>query len=157
MVPAYERRFGIVRWPAGRAEDSTPRPNIDVVFTSAPAALAALKKADALVSHLNARITLIVPQIVPYPLPLTSPPVLLEFAERQLRRIVQGSPVEMIVRLYLCRDPWIALKEVLSPRSLVIVGGRRRWWFTREERLARRLRRAGYRVVYTEIGVDGDA
>jgi hypothetical protein len=39
---------------------------------------------------------------------------------------------------------------VLSPRSLVIVGGRKRRWPTAEERLARQLRRNGHEVIFTE-------
>ena len=42
--------------------------------------------------------------MVPYPLPLTSPPVLLDFSERQFRVLASQSPVETIVRIYLCRD-----------------------------------------------------
>ena len=40
------------------------------------------------------------------------------------------SPVETIVRLYLCRDRFETLQAVLRPRSLVVIGGRRRWWPT---------------------------
>jgi len=47
----------------------------------------------------RARITLLVPQIVPYPLPLTSPPILLDFNERRFRLIAEQAPVETTVRL----------------------------------------------------------
>ena len=92
---------------------------------------------------------LVAPQVVPYPLPLTSPPVLLDWNERRLRVIANQSAVETIVRIYLCRDCWQALAQVLRPHSLVVVGGRERWWPTREGRLARRLRRAGHEVILT--------
>jgi len=68
--------------------------SVDVVFTSIEPTLAALKKAGALAGGLNARITLLVAQIVPYPLPLESPPVLLDFNERRFRKIANQSPVE---------------------------------------------------------------
>jgi len=42
------------------------------------------------------------------------------------------------------------LKAVLSQRSLVVVGGHKRWWPTPEKRLARKLRRAGHEVIFTE-------
>ena len=61
--------------------------NLDVVFTSLEPTLAALKKAADLASRLNARITLVVPQVVPYPLPLKTPPVLIDFNERRFRVI----------------------------------------------------------------------
>jgi hypothetical protein len=60
-------------------EEADQKLNIAVVFTSVEATPAALKEAGALATSLGARITLLVPQIVPYPLPLESPPVLLDF------------------------------------------------------------------------------
>lgn len=133
------------------AEGSEPRLNVAVVFTSVDATLAALRKAGALASRLSGCITLLVPQIVPYPLPLTSPPVLLDWNERRFRVIAGESPVETRVLLYLCRDRLDTLTAVLSPRSLVVVGGRkRRWWPTMEKRLARKLRRSGHEVIFTE-------
>ncbi len=124
--------------------------NIDVVFTSVDPTLAALKKAGALASRLNARITLLIPQIVPYPLPLETPPVLLEFNERRFRIIASESSVETTVRIYLCRDQLETLAVVLKPHSVVVVGGRRRWWPTAEKRLAGKLHRAGHEVIFTE-------
>jgi len=50
--------------------------NIAVVFTSVESTLAALKEAGNLANSLGARITLVVPQVVPFPLPLETPPVL---------------------------------------------------------------------------------
>ena len=101
-------------------------------------------------SSLSARVTLLVPQVVPYPLPLETPPVLVDFSERRFRLIACQSPVETRVRIFLCRDRFEILNSVLSPRSLVVVGGRRRWWPTAERRLARKLRGAGHEVIFTE-------
>ena len=78
--------------------------NIAVVFTSGDATLAALREAGKLASSLGARIKLVVPQVVPYPLPLESPPVLVEFNEKRFRVIASESPVETSVHIYLCRD-----------------------------------------------------
>ncbi len=116
-----------------------------MIFTSAPQTLAALRRAGDLASRLDARITLLVPQVVPFPCPLASPPVLVEFSERRLRLLAEASPVETTVKLYLCRDRWTALVELLKPRSLVVIAGRRR-----EKRLAQRLSRAGHEVVFAE-------
>lgn len=123
--------------------------NIVVIFTSVDATVAALKRAGTLAESLGARITLVSPQVVPYPLPLTSPPVLLDFQEKRFREIAAESPVDIRVQLYLCRDELDTLKKVLRPHSLVIIGGRRRWWPTREQKLARKLQK-GHEVIFAE-------
>lgn len=126
--------------------------NIAVVFTSVEATLAALKEAGALASSLSARITLLVPQVVPYPLALETPPVLIEFNESRFRLIASQSPVQTTVQIYLCRDGLETLTNVLNPGSIVVIGGQKRWWPTREKKLARQLRRAGHEVVFKETG-----
>src|SRR3981189_1190106 len=72
--------------------------NISVVFTSVESTLAALKEAGNLANSLGARIKLIVPQVVPYPLPLETPPVLLGFSEKRFRVMASQSPVETRVQ-----------------------------------------------------------
>jgi hypothetical protein len=127
-----------------------PRLDIVVIFTSVNATTMALKRTGALAESLGARITLVVAQVVPYPLPLTSPPVLLDFQERRFREIAAESPVDIRVQLYLCRDELETLKRVLKPHSLIVIGGRRRWWPTSEQKLARKLQ-TGHEVIFTEI------
>jgi hypothetical protein len=131
-------------------EEIEPRLNISVVFTTVEATLEALRRAGDLASRLSGQITLLVPQVVPYPLPLTSPPVLLDWNERRFHIIASESPVETKVMLYLCRDRIETMMQTLMPRSLIVIGGRKRWWPTAETRLARKLRRAGHEVIFTE-------
>jgi hypothetical protein len=131
-------------------EKADQKLNIAVVFTSVESTLAALKEAGTLASSLGARITLLVPQVVPYPLALETPPVLIEFNERRFRLIASQSPVETTVQIYLCRDGLATLTNVLTPGSIVVIGGQKRWWPTREKKLARQLRRAGHEVVFKE-------
>jgi hypothetical protein len=153
MTPALVRLLtplsGLPERPA--SDETASRLNISVVFTSVALTLSALKEAGDLAKTLGSHITLVAPQVVPYPLPLTSPPVLIDWNERRFAVIAAESKVETTVRLYLCRDRLEALLLMLKPRSLVVVGGRRRrWWPTREEALARALRRAGHEVVFVE-------
>ena len=131
-------------------EETEQKLNITVVFTAVETTLAALKEAGALASSLGARITLLVPQVVPYPLPLESPPVLVEFNEKRFRVMASQSPVETSVQIYLCRDRFEALHSALKPGALVVVGGKKRWWPTKDEALARQLRRAGHEVIFKE-------
>lgn len=125
--------------------------NISVIFTSVDATLAALKEAGHLASNLGARITLVVPQVVPYPLPLEKPPVFVEFNEKRFRVMASASRIETGVHICLCRDRFETLTSVLTTGSLVILAERKRWWPTKEKTLARQLRRAGYEVLFEEI------
>lgn len=124
--------------------------DVSVIFTSVEPTLRALRQAGTLAKRLAGRIALVVPQIVPYPLPLSSPPVLLEFNEKRFFTLASESHVETNVQIYLCRDRLQALTKILCPRSLVVVGARRRWWPTAEARLAKRLRSLGHDVVLVE-------
>jgi hypothetical protein len=113
--------------------------------------LTALKQAGALASSLGASITLIATQLVPYPLPLTTPPVSPDFNDQRFRVMAGESRVDTKVSVYLCRDRMETLKTVLKPHSLVVVGGSRGWWPTSEKRLAAKLRRAGHEVIFSEM------
>jgi hypothetical protein len=152
LLLALDRRLttasGFPEQPGTDQEES--RLNIVVIFTSLNATVAALMRAGTLAEGLDVHITLLVPQVVPLPLPLTSPPVLLDFQENRFLEIAKESPVEIWVELYLCRDRLETLKAVLKSRSLIVVGGPKRFWPTREERLVRKLRRAGHEVIFTE-------
>jgi hypothetical protein len=152
MALALERMIapatGVPAQPFREKTDS--KLDISVVFTSVEPTLTALKEAGELASGLGGRITLIVPQIVPYPLPLESPPLLADFSERRLRVIASHCRVETRVSIFLCRDPLETLQGVLKPQSVVVIGSRKSWWPTKEKRLARKLRRFGHQVVVTE-------
>jgi hypothetical protein len=150
---ALERKLRPLTGHPIHPTDSGPEAklNISVVFTSVDATLTALRAAARLASSLSAQITLLVPQVVPFPVPLESPPVLLDWNERRFRVIAAESPVETTVQIYLCRDRLDALGTVLLPRSIVVIGSRRRWWPTAERRLARHLRRSGHEVIVTEM------
>jgi len=152
MSLAFEKLLGP---PTGLRDQSAietvePGRNVAVVFTSVDATLSALRRAGSIASGLNASIILIVPQVVPYPLPLAGSPVLRDFNDRRFRVIAGESPVETRVCIYLCRDRLEMLKTVLNTRSIVVVGARRVWWPTPESRMAATLRRAGHAVIFAE-------
>ena len=132
-------------------EESEQRLHIAVIFTSMESTITALRKAGALAASLNARITLLVFQLVPYPLPLESPPVLLDWNEWRFQAIAAESPVETTVRLYLSRDTADILASALHTKSVIVLGGSKNPWpFTREKRLAKQLRQRGHEVIFTQ-------
>ena len=54
---------------------------------------------------------------------------------------------------YMCRDPLAALNRILIPNSLVVMAvPGKSLWPNRDERLARKLRRAGYDLILVEMG-----
>jgi len=131
-------------------ETIEPQLDISVVFASYEPTLAALKEAAVLAKHLGGYINLVVPEAVPIRLPLTRPPVLLDWNEERLRKMASQCGIDTTVHLILCRDSWETLKAVLEPHSLVVVGGRHRWWPTAACRLAGKLRKAGHEVIFLE-------
>ncbi|HVW11731.1 MAG TPA: hypothetical protein VHC90_24280 [Bryobacteraceae bacterium] len=134
------------------ASEAERRLNISVVFTSVESTLGALKEAGSLARSLGARITLLVPHVVRYPLPLETPLVSVEFSEKRFREMASQSPVETNVHIYLCRDRVQTLISALRPGSIVILGGKkRRLWPTADETLARALRGAGHEVIFREM------
>ena len=153
MELALERSLTPSSGTPGESEGEKPESRLDisVVFTTVQPTIAALKMAATLANPFSARITLVVPQVVPYPCPLTNPPVLPDFNETRFRAIASESPAEIKVHLYLCREKWDALNLALTKRSLVILGGRKTWWPTPEKRMARWLRRAGHEVIFAEM------
>jgi hypothetical protein len=112
--------------------------------------LTALRVAAKLAEGLQGAIRLLVAHVVAYPLPLESPAVELATLARQFNTISEEARVDPSVEICLCRDPWEAIGSRLKPRSIVVLAGPRRWWPTREARLARRLRRAGHSVILSE-------
>src|ERR1035438_6446637 len=82
---------------------------VTVVFTKVPATLRALKMAAELAQNLNGRIRLLVPQEVPYPLPLERPTVSAEFHRRRLQTLASQGSIDTRVELCLCRDRYDAL------------------------------------------------
>jgi hypothetical protein len=124
--------------------------NIAVVFTSVESTLSALRRAGTLANRLHAHITLIVPQVVPYPLSPARPPIPADFTQRSFHVLASESPIRTTVRVCPCRDRVETLLDVLKPHSLVVIGGAKRWWPTQEKRLSRELRRSGHEVLFVK-------
>jgi hypothetical protein len=148
MLAYRNELHGATAWPKP-AQDAPGRClELTVLFTGLTNTLRALDKAAELAHDLNAHIRLVVPQVVPYPLALESPPVLLEFNKNRFRALAQVQRLATCVEIFLCRDAEALLDEILPAHSTVVIGGRRRWWPTAEERLARRLHKQGHETIF---------
>ena len=123
---------------------------VNVIFTTTEGTLAALQAAAHLTTYLDARIRLIMLQVVSHRLPLERPPVSAEFTAQRIRALSTSAGVETDALLVLCRDERRTLIEFLKPQSLVMLGGRKRRWPTKEQRLARLLKQHGHEVILTD-------
>jgi hypothetical protein len=135
---------------AGRG---APQLRVNVIATTEARTIAALRTAAGLATNLGAQITLIAVEIVPWQLPLHRPPVPVVFLERKLYGFVcEAGIVEEEVRIQLCfcHDQRDALRKVVRPHSLVVIGGQNRWWLRRERNLEKFLTSLGHQVIFAE-------
>jgi len=131
-------------WNDGRWQEAI------VLFTTHVGTIAALKSASRLGAHLGARPKILMLYPVPYTLPLEKQAVPEGFLENEVRALKHDFPGEISVRICLCRHPRQGLREVLEPHSLIVMGGKKRWWPTEEQRLARFLQSSGYQVMFVD-------
>jgi len=99
---------------------------------------------------MEAQTFLLVAQVVPLQFPLSSPPVSVAFTERRAYTMAKECQQDgdINVQVYLCGDKRKCLLRVLKPQSLVLIGGKKRWWPVPEQKLARVLRDCGHRVIF---------
>ena len=122
-------------------------------YTGVRRTLAALGAAARLTAGLDARLEVIVLQVVPYPLPIDEPSVRPSFWTERFKRMVDEIEIEAAVHVYLCRDWRHAVASALPRGSIVVIADRSSWWPRREWRVARSLRAKGYRVIVVEANL----
>jgi len=123
---------------------------IIVLFTTHAGTVAALKIASRLSANLGARPKVLMLYEVPYTLPLGKRALPEGFLENLVRALRRDFPEEISMDLHLCRHPRQGLREVLLPHSLIVLGGRKRWWPTAEQRLAEFLHSSGHQVIFVD-------
>ena len=121
-----------------------------IPYTTPELTRAALRHAEVC-SDLDVQISLVDIQVVPFPYPLDQPPINREFSEQRLRELLKKSGLPGQATVLYTRDWLEAFKKVLEPGSLVILATKKRWWPTREERLARALTKAGHQVMVLPV------
>ena len=127
---------------------------VTVIATTAEGTTCALNEASRLARDLDAHITLLKIEVVPLRFPLDKPPVSLDFTIKQQCSLVLRSSAreeDVTIRTCLCRDQDAYLRSALRRRALIVIGGRRPWWISREERLKRALHRLGHHVIFVDV------
>jgi hypothetical protein len=122
---------------------------VNVIFTTEDATIAALRVAATLGRACNASVQLIAPQapiaIVDGDVLAANSPVHSDaFAARLAREI----DVRVQVLVCVTRSVAAVARTLLRRHSLVVIGGRRSWLPTREERLRRALEAQGHFVLF---------
>jgi len=121
-----------------------------VVYTSIGDTLAAVRVASGFAKPLGVPVTVIHFRAVPYALPVDAPcgfsPIQTEAFSEGLRTV----DCDVRVHVCLCRGERQAIPLAFTRQSLIVVGGRRRWWPTRSERMRRMLEAAGHFVVFID-------
>ena len=128
-----------------QSRSGSPVLDIVVPFTTRPLTRAALTAAGRLSAELLPLIRIVRTQVVPFPLQVENAPVSAAVLHRQLIPLAE----EFGAHLQLCftRDAREGLLHTLAKDSVIVIASRRRWWKSREERLAIWLRQRGWSVV----------
>jgi len=126
---------------------------LDVVvpYTEWSVTDALLKRAVALTAGLNAKLTLVAVHTVPYAAPFGCPAAVHAHLVEQLVDLASRCPVPVNPQVVLARGRSEGFSYVLKPQSIVLLGARKHWWRTEEERLARTLARDGHKVVLLHV------
>ena len=138
-----------------RAELGSDAPGlrVTVIATNARGTAAALRTAGRLAADLGVSISLVKMQIIPFEFLLENPPLSTDFLHRQLYGLVCESGIEVekvTIQLWLCSDRYDGLRKILRPRSLVVIGARKRWW-PKEKALERFLTRLGHQLIFVDL------
>jgi hypothetical protein len=121
-----------------------------VPFTTPELTRAALRHAGVC-SDLDVHVALVDIQVVPFPCSLDLPPVDQKFSRRRLAELLKETNLPGRAAVLYTRDWLEGFKRVLEPGSLVVLATKRRWWPTREEKLARALIKAGHQVMLLPV------
>lgn len=133
------------------SERQDSRLHLTALYTTLEGTLPALRTAGVLAKELKARIDVLTIQVVPHPLPFDRPQVPVWFYERLMDALAsQVGLDDVTTRVCLCRDQKQCLRQLLAPRSLVVLGGKR-GWFSKEQRIEQWLASLGHQVVFVDL------
>ena len=124
---------------------------IVVPYTERALTAAVLQRASVLTAGLNASIRLVAIHAVPYPLPFHCPAAEHAHLVERLVDLASRCPSSVAPEVVLARYRDAGFRHVLKPASIVLIGARKRFWPTREEKLARALARDGHMVVLVHL------
>jgi hypothetical protein len=144
---------GKLRIDPGTLEAGGAGAEIEIVvpYTERTLTAAVLQRATVLTAGLTAAIRLVAVHAIPYPQPFHCPAALHAHLVEQLVDLASRCPLAVEPQVVLARYRDDGFRHVLKPASIVLVGSRKRFWPTREEKLARALAADGHQVALLHI------
>jgi hypothetical protein len=117
-----------------------------VPYTSPEMTGKVVQRAAALSTGLNVVLKLVAVYVAPYPAELRCPAAMEQHLTERLTELAGRMSLPFYVHIVVSRDRADGFRQVLRPGSAVLLGSRKRFWRTREEKLARDLTRQGHHV-----------
>ena len=123
---------------------------VTVPYTTPELTRAALCHAGVC-SDLDVHVSLVDVQVVPFPCPIDQAPIDNKYSRSRLEALLSETRLPGRAAVLYTRDWLEGIRRVLEPKSLIVMATRKRWWPTREEKLARSLSNAGYQVMLLSV------
>lgn len=122
-----------------------------VAYTRPAVAAETVAAALAMTAGLSATVVVAGVHVIPYPAPFHCPALVREHLEARLQRAAERAGDSAQAVLVLARSQEEGFRHAVRDGGSIVIGTRRRWWPTRETRLARRLKAAGCKVLLVHL------
>jgi len=122
-----------------------------VPYTDLEVTRTLLQRAQALTAGLQARLKLVAVHTVPYPAAFRCPTSMHAFLVDQLMELAGECALPVDPEVVLARSREEGFRYALKSDSTILLGTRRRFWRTDEERLARMLVADGHKVALLHV------
>ncbi len=144
---------GELRIDPGTLATSAPVDELEVVvpYTEWAVTEAVLKRAASLTAGLNVRLKLIAVHSVPFPADFRCPVAVHACLVEQLVDLASRCTLPVDAQVVLARSRDEGFRYMLKPESTVLVGSRKHFWRTAEERLAKTLVADGHKVALVHV------
>jgi len=123
---------------------------VSVLFTTEEETLAAARVAAVLARAMAVPLAVVDFRAVRYPLSGAVPRGRSPVESDAFKRRMESEGIDARFRVYLCRKQERVVSMAFKGHSLVVIGGRRRWWPTAADRWRRRLEAAGHFVLFVD-------
>jgi|GEM_PF-3390196 hypothetical protein len=149
---------GELRIDPGTLATIEPVDELEVVvpYTEWAVTDAVLKRAASLTAGLNVRLKLIAVHAVPFPADFECPASVHSQLVKQLVDLAGRCPLPVEAQVVLARSQDEGFRYMLKPESTVLVGARKHFWRTAEERLAKTLVADGHKVALIHVAPDSN-